>query len=64
MIAVCPECKRRVEPEDDQCPVCKASMSVPDAMIEASSTPNLASLFKQAKQAGHIKAGFQYGSSS
>jgi hypothetical protein len=33
-------------------------------MIEQASVPNLATLFKQAKAAGHIKAGFQYGNAT
>lgn len=32
-----------------------------DQMVEEASAPNLATLFQQAKDAGHIKAGFEYG---
>lgn len=64
MMTNCPACSRRVEPKAGHCPVCKASLSVPDEMIEQASVPNLATLFKQAKAAGHIKAGFQYGNAT
>lgn len=41
------------------------SMSVSDdsldTLVEAASAPSLASLFQQAKDAGHIKAGVEYG---
>lgn len=63
-LQICPSCKRRVEAVDEHCPVCKSSLSVADAMMEQASVPDLASLFKQAKAAGHIKAGFQYGNST
>lgn len=32
-----------------------------DSMVEAASVPNLAALFQQAKDAGHIKAVQEYG---
>lgn len=32
-----------------------------DTLVEAASVPSLASLFQQAKDAGHIKAGVEYG---
>lgn len=61
-IVNCHKCGARVKPNaSDACPLCSAPLSVPDDMIEAASVPNLASLFKQAKKAGHIKPGFQYG---
>ncbi len=41
------------------------SMSDPDdsldTLVEAASAPNLATLFQRAKDAGHIKAGVEYG---
>lgn len=41
------------------------SMSVDDdsldSLVEAASSPSLATLFQMAKDAGHIKAGVEYG---
>lgn len=51
----CYRCGRGMEVEADEyvCPGCgHRVLSVPDAMVEAASIPNLAGLFKKAKASG------------
>lgn len=42
------------------CPECRNEEAQLDEMIESTSTPNLASLFKKAKKKGLIKATQEY----